>query len=405
MGQSVRLGRLLGVSIHVDLSWALLFLLAACSLHASLISVHPEWGAALSRGVACAGALLLLAAIVTHELARVVVGRWLGLSGGSVRLFLFGDASWGERRAASPNAEIGAASAGPVVGLGVGLASLALVFAGVESSRGYDPAFASLGPAPTLLAWWGVANLGLGLVNLLPAFPLDGGRLVRALLWKATGDVVRASRIAAALGQVFALALFAGGAAVALGGRLPGVGSGLVAGLWMAFLGWFVHVAACRAARGPVLGRLLDGAFVSTVMRTQFVRTAPDATIESVVDRWLLRGEERAVAVVEGDLFVGLITMADALTLEPRSWSYTEVSWAMTPLFKLETVTPDEPLDSALARMVARDVSQLPVFEDGSLVGMLCRADVARFLGVNPGPPRRLPALPWAAPSNERRAA
>jgi Zn-dependent protease/CBS domain-containing protein len=403
MGQGIRLGRLFGVSIYVDLSWAFLFLLVAWNLNALLRSAHADWGAGLSRLVAAAGAVLLLAAIATHELGHALIGRWLGLQGGSLRLFLFGDASWGERTPASATAEILTAGAGPVLSAGVGFASLSALLAGVAPAQGYGPAFASLGPLQTLLAWWAFANLGVGLMHLLPAFPLDGGKLVRAVVWRLTGDVERATRVAAALAQVVAFALVGGGIAVALGFRAPGVGTGLVAGLWLAFLGWFVHVAAGRAMRRSVLGRLLDGVFVSTVMRPRFVQTPPETSIEEVVDRWLLRGEERAIAVVEGDLFVGLVTMADALKAEPREWARTPVSAVMTPLFKLETVTPGEPLEGALERMVAREVSQLPVFERGVLSGLLCRSDLARFLGVLPAGARRL-AAPWGG-SQERQAA
>ncbi len=405
MGQGVRLGRLFGVTIYVDLSWAFLFLLVAWNLNALLRPAHPDWGPSLARAVAAAGALLFLAAVAAHELGHVLLGRWLGLPGGSLRLFLFGDAAWGERTPASATTELLVAGAGPVISLGLGFASLAALLAGVEPAQGYGPAFASLGPWQTLVAWWALANLGVGLINVLPAFPLDGGKLVRALIWRLTGDVGRATRAASSLGQVFAFALVAGGAAMSLGYRLPALGSGLVGGLWLAFLGWFVHVAAGRARRGGVLGRLLDGMFASTVMRPRFVQTPPDTPLEVVVDRWLLRGEERAIAVVEGDLFVGIVAMADALKIEPRAWADTPVCRVMTPLFKLETVAPGEPLEVAIGRLIARDVGQLPVFEGSSLVGMLCRADLARFLGVYPGaPPARRLATPWRAP-RERQAA
>lgn len=146
-----------------------------------------------------------------------------------------------------------------------------------------------------------------------------------------------------------------------------------------------------------MLGRLLDGVFVATVMRPRFVQAAPETPVEVAVDRWLLRGEERALAVVEGDFFVGLVTMSDALKLEPREWASAPLSRVMTPLFRLELATPGEPLEGALERMLALDVSQLPVSAGGSLVGLLCRADLARFLGVHPSVARRPPAL-WAAP-------
>lgn len=398
MGQGVRLGRLFGVSIYVDLSWAFLFLLVAWNLNALLHSTHPTWGVGLVRGVAGAGAALLLVAIATHELGHALIGRWLGLPASSLRLFLFGDAAWGERTPASATAELLAAGAGPVLSIGIGFASLAALLSGLGPAQGYGPAFASLSPFQTLVAWWACANVGVGLMNLLPAFPLDGGKVVRALLWRFTGDVGRATRAATTLAQIFAGTLIAAGAAMALGYAVPGLGSGLVGGLWLTFLGWFVHVAAGRSMRGAVLGRLLDGVYVSTVMRPRFVQVPPETPIEVVVDRWLLRGEERALAVIEGDLFVGLVAMADALKIEPRDWARTSVADVMTPLFKLETVVPGEPLEIALDRLLARDVSQLPVFEDGLLVGMLCRADLARFLGVRrSGTPARPLSVPWRA--------
>jgi Zn-dependent protease/CBS domain-containing protein len=401
MGQGIRLGRLFGVTLFVDLGWAFLFALAGWNLNAALRPAHPEWGAGLTRAVAVGGAVLFLGAVLCHELGRALVGRWLGRPAGALRLFLFGDAAWGERAPASASGELLAAAAGAVASAGLGFGALAALLAGAAPSRAEAPAFASLGPAQTLLAWWGFCNLGVAAINLLPAFPLDGGKIVRALLWRLTGDVGRATRAAAALAHVFALWLVAAGAAMALGFRLPAAGVGLVGGLWLASLGWFLHVAAGRAGGGGALGRLLDGVFVGALMRTDVARVPPDAPLGAALERLRAPGAGPALAVVEGDLFVGLLADDDARAAAARERAAAPVSNVMTPLFRLATARAGEPLADALARMAARDVDRLPVFEGGRLVGLLYRDDVAPFFG-----PRLAPPAPGAddAPASAPRA-
>ena len=246
MGRRFRLGHVLGVDIAVDWSWVFAFLFAAWTLMTVFGRVLPTLPVAGLILLSALAAIGLFASLVLHEIAHALAARACGVPVRRITLFLFGSVTDVEREPASPRSEAVAAVAAPFVNASVGAALLALL-----AIAGGVPAYADALRTPVtpsegvmvLIAWLGVVNLGVAALNLLPAFPLDGGRLLRAALWRSTGDVERSTRYAALGGQVIGWSAVVAGVALAFASR----GLGVAAGMWLAFSGWFLSSAAAQA--------------------------------------------------------------------------------------------------------------------------------------------------------------
>src|SRR5262245_14789842 len=241
-----RVARIAGVEVRLDWSLLIVFWLIVVSLGGGRFPLHhPEWSPGLSWAMAVIAAVLYLLSILAHELSHALVGRANGVPVGGITLFIFGGVAHMRGEPGSPRAELLMTLVGPVTSLVIG--ALATWWgAHLAAPAIVDPAdplraFQDVGPFATVLLWLGPINVMLGLFNLIPAFPLDGGRVLRAVLWAATRDLTRATRWAAAVGQAFALLLILAGVIMVLGVRVPWLGRGLVPGLWIAFIGWFLY--------------------------------------------------------------------------------------------------------------------------------------------------------------------
>jgi Zn-dependent protease/CBS domain-containing protein len=393
-GRGVRVGRISNIEIAIDASWVFIVVLMTWSLAVSFAHWHPGWGYPLSIGVAFVAALLFFASVVVHELAHSLVARRFGVPVRRIVLFLFGGVSNIEREPPSPKAEFLTAVVGPVTSIVLGVVLLALgsLAIGGSSALVTDPArrMADLGPGETIVMWLGPINILVGVFNLIPGFPLDGGRILRSILWGATHDLHVATRWASGIGQAVGWAFVFLGIAMAFGAEVPFFGRGLGAGLWLAFIGWFLSSAAAQTWRQQVLHELLDGIPVTRVMRPLRRPLSPDASVETVVNDWLLAGEDRAFPVVDATgRFVGLATLGDVRAVPGDRRATTPVADAMTPAERLVTATPREDLAQSLDKLARADVSQLPVVEDGRLVGMLLRSDIGRWIELHAQPPAR----------------
>jgi Zn-dependent protease len=273
----LRLGRLLGVEVTLDWSLLIIFLLLTLTLSAGILPVwHPDWGGLTVLLTAVAAAVLFLASVLVHELSHAVVGRRLGISVGQITLFVFGGMAHMKNEPRTWRAELGMAIAGPLTSLVLGFVSLYLAGL-VGGPMEFDPehpmeAVSALNPLATILFWLGPINIMLGLFNMVPGFPLDGGRVLRALLWGLSGDLLRATRWAAFGGQAVAWLLIASGFAMIFGIQVPLFGSGPVAGLWIALIGWFLNNAALMSYQRVVLQQTLGDLLVTRVMQKDFNR-------------------------------------------------------------------------------------------------------------------------------------
>lgn len=255
------MARVAGIDINADVSWAIVFALLGVNLTEQFRSWHPSWGLGSCVALAFVGALLFFASVVAHELAHALVAISYGIRVRQIRLFLFGGVSDIEREPDAPKKELLMAIVGPLtsVAIGVGCAFAGGLFlTGVDLAHPVDT-LGRLGPVPTLFFWLAPVNIALGLFNLLPGFPLDGGRVLRALLWMVTGDLRRSTAIASWSGRLFGYGLSLAGIAMMFGAKVPVLGEGLASGLWLAMIGGFLAAAARRSYGALLLHEALNG--------------------------------------------------------------------------------------------------------------------------------------------------
>lgn len=392
LGRGLRLGRVAGIDVVVDWSILVIFLLVLTSLALGVLPQwHPLWSPALIWGVAAASATLFFASILAHELSHALAGRAFGVEIRSITLFLFGGMAHMEQESRSPRAELLIALAGPAASAAIGAAA---IFAGallaspdLPTGQALDPGrvASSLGPGATLLLWLGPINLMLAAFNLVPGFPLDGGRVLRAIIWWATGSLDRATRWATTLGQAFAWVLMGSGVAMALGLRVPFFGTGLVGGLWLLLIGWFLNSAARMSFEQFAMMRALENVSVSDLMRSRIDTVTPDLPVDVLVREHILHTDQRAFPVtqrVDDDTIAGLVTLDDVRKVGPGDWATTSVSAIMTPADRLLTTEPGARAKEAFARLARHGVDQIPVVEEGHLRGVVRRQDILKWLAL-----------------------
>jgi Zn-dependent protease/predicted transcriptional regulator len=381
-----RMGRIFGIDIRIDWSWLFIFVLVTWNLATVFGQVHTGWGATLTWGIAVVAALLFFASVLAHELAHSLVARAQGVPVRSITLFLFGGVSSIERDPSSARNEFVMAFVGPLTSIVIGIALLLIAGAGAGpiTASITDPTqtIASLSPLTTLLMWLGSVNVFVGLFNLIPGFPLDGGRVVRSILWAMTDNLRNATRWASALGQLIAWLMILGGIAMVFGVQIPFFGTGL-GGLWLAFIGWFLNSASAQSYRQLVIHDILEGVAVSRMMRSDPPTVAPDASISSLVHDHIMGHDDRAFPVMEDGTLVGLVTLEDVGRTSKGTWDATTVHEIMTPADRLVAVGPEEDAAKALEKLTERDVGQLPVMQDHQLLGLLRRRDVVNWLQLH----------------------
>jgi CBS domain-containing protein len=242
---------------------------------------------------------------------------------------------------------------------------------------------AALGPLATLLGWLGSINFTLGLFNLIPGFPLDGGRMLRSLLWAATNNLRRATRWASWAGQGIAWLMIMAGIGMTFGVHFPFFGAGLGSGLWLAFIGWSLNNASVQSYQRVVVRDILEGVEVKRMMRPCPPTVSPGISISDLVHEHVMRTDDHAFPVMDDGRLVGLVTLEDVRSLSRGQWDGAFVREIMTPAEELVTVGPEADAAEALDRLMARDVRQLPVLENGSLTGCLRRRDIVKWLQLH----------------------
>ena len=379
-----RIGRLLGIELRVDWSWVFIFVLLTWNLVAVFSRWHPDWSPLGAFVIAGAASLIFFGCVLLHELAHSVVAMKYGMRVRSITLFLFGGVSSIEQEPPSARAEFFMAIVGPLTSIALGalllfVASLVTPISVNDAEAGWS-GLARLGPLSTLLVWLGPINVVIGFFNLIPGFPLDGGRVLRSFLWSVTGDLHAATRWASVTGQTIGWLFIAGGIAMTFGAQLPFFGTGLVSGIWLAFIGWFLHGAASQAATKLALDDVLAGMTVEQLMRRDVPVATPELTVAALVHEHLIPGDDRALPIVDDGILRGIVSLSDVRKLRPDQWASTQVRAIMATGESLSTATPEEPLAKAFERLARGDVEQLPVVAQGKLVGMLRRRDVTRWI-------------------------
>ncbi len=369
MPGSLNLGKIAGISIYINVSWFIILVLLTWSLATGWFPIfYPGWTATTYWVISLVSALLLFVSVLLHELAHSLVARARGLSVKNITLFIFGGVSNIEQEPTSPGVEFQMAVVGPVVSLLIGLLAylLQLPFGGSKS------------PIVAILAYLAVTNVLLGIFNLIPGFPLDGGRVLRSIIWKVTGSLQRATRVVTIVGQIIAYLFI-------LWGIWQFFGGNILNGIWIGFIGWFLLSAAQSANSQVMLQSMFGGVTVSDVMNTNLVTVPANISLQRLVDEYFLPGGLRSALVMQADQLAGLITLSDIRHVPRDQWAQVPVGHAMIPLERLHVVSPQQSLNDVLPLMAGRDVNQLPVVQNGRLVGILSRDAIVRFLEVRRG--------------------
>jgi Zn-dependent protease len=369
VSEAIPLGRIAGFGVKVHWSVIVILWLFTWSLASTLPGTVKGYSHLAYWLAGVCGALVLLASLLAHELAHAVVARRMGVRVGDVTLWLFGGVTTLQGEAKTPRAAFRIAFAGPATSL-----MLSAAFAGLAI------AFAAV-PAPAIVvsvAWWlATINLLLGLFNLLPGAPLDGGRLVRAYLWRRHGDSVRAAIGAAHAGRVVGIILITLGLAEFLVG-------GLIGGVWLAFIGWFIFVAAREEEMQVTTRQALAGVRVADAMTAQ-PHTAPGwITVEDFIQRYVLGDRHSAYPVADRDgSIIGLVTLRQLRELAPSRRATTSLREIALALSSVPTAASHEPLSALIERLAAAGHgSRALVVDGGRVVGIVTPSDLARLIDV-----------------------
>jgi len=365
---SIRLGKLFGIEIGLHYSWLLIALLITMSLSSQFQASHAEWGSSVIWALSILTALLFFVTLVAHEMSHALVARARGLTTKAITLFALGGVAQIEKEPEDAKTEFLVGIAGPLSSAVIGFGSLAIAWA-----LGWPIGTMPETPLLAMFVWLGYINLTLAAFNMIPGYPLDGGRILRSILWMASHDGVKATRMAANVGKIIALLFIAFGIFRYFGGA--GFG-----GLWLAFIGWFLLQAATASASSVTLTANLKGVRVSDVMTADCVKVDGNVNVEHFVEDHLLRSGRRCFVVEQNGQVTGLVTAHEIKELERPRWKYTTLVDIMRPLDQLHTVTPTTPVMEALETMGRDDVNQLPVVTGNHLDGIVTRANVLQFL-------------------------
>ncbi len=384
MAGGLYLATLLGVRLFADWSLLVIFGLILFNLGSGVLPAwHPEWNPALTWGTAFCAAVAFFASIVAHELSHAVVARRNGIPVSRITLFMFGGLAHMEAEPPSPKSEFLMAIVGPITSLAIGALAIGgaalLAGPGFTSSLSEDPAaaMASLGPLASLLLWLGPINVMLALFNIVPGFPLDGGRVFRSIVWWLTGDLKKATLWASGAGRLFAILLMGWGVMSVVGGNFVG-------GLWLLLIGWFLNNAARTSYQQLVIRESLRDVPLSSIMRTRFATVAPNTSIETLVREELMASDQRAFPVVGPDgRLVGLVCLEDVRRTPQAEWAETSVGEIMTPVEKLTTLSSDAAADEAFAALTQRQVDQVPILEANRPVGLVRSQDLLKWLSLH----------------------
>lgn len=401
-GRGLKLLQIGGFDITLD--WSMLIIFALITFQLALAAFpawHPQWSEGLSWTVAVVSAVLFFASILLHELSHVAVARHYKISVEGITLFMFGGMARIKGEPPHPRAELLMAAAGPAMSITLGLLASAQAASLTDGAftdalaEGMDPmaALMMLGPTATVLYWIGSVNLVLGIFNLVPGFPLDGGRVLRAVVWALTGDLRRATRWASLGGQGVAWILIGSGFLMLFGVHVPVFGAGLQ-GLWLMLIGWFLNNAAKMSYQQVVFREALRGVAVSELMSLRFDTLNRHMTVDEFVRR-VMSGSQRSYPVLDGDRLEGICSVDDVRKLHYDAWPQTQVGQIMTPRDDLVALAPKDDAEAALTLLAETRVHQLPVLSGERLVGLLRREDALSWIARTQAPVTQARLAGW----------
>jgi Zn-dependent protease len=361
--QSVYIGRILGIPIGLDYTWFLIFILVTALLATSYFPLeYHGWSTSLYWLVGGVTSLLFFACVLLHELGHSVVALRYKIPVRSITLFIFGGIAQIASEPPFALAEFWIALAGPMVNF---------VIAGILTLL--EPLAGGAAPLVGTLKYLAYINLTLGLFNLIPGFPLDGGRVFRAIVWALVKDFRRATNIAVVVGRGFALLFILFGLWQMFTGNFSD-------GLWIAFVGWFLENAASGQVQNLTIQDLLTGHKVDQAMGRNYAIIPADITLQKLADDHVLGMGRNYFILEENDRTVGLLTLHGISQVPRPNWQSVRAREVMVPTEKMNSVRPDEEIVDALAKMDLEGVNQVPVMVEGQVSGVLSRESIINFL-------------------------
>lgn len=379
-GDGLKLFQVFGIEIRLDVSVAIIFALIVYSLAAGLFPQwHPDWDALTAWSTALVAGLLFFASLLAHELAHSLVARRFGIRVPRITLFLFGGVAEIESEAKTPGAELIIALAGPLMSAVLGLSFTGLATGSLDPEvlarlvEDPDVAMASVSPGITACVWLGSVNMMLAIFNLIPGFPLDGGRVFRALVWRVTGNPLQATRWAATTGKYFGWILMGIGLWNLLAHKSFG-------GLWLMLIGWFLSHLATASYAQTLAQHTLSALRVRDVMRTRFDRVPGGATLEDFVEEYLLRSTQILWPVDGPGGIVGAISFDDVAAVPVGERGRTSVSSVMTPIAKLRVLDSSTVATDALNMLMRAQDRPTLVVDGQRVVGLIRASDIMRWV-------------------------
>lgn len=365
-GSGLRIGKILGIPIYLHTTWVFIFAAITYVIASQYKQQHPLWTDTQHWTVGVLTSLLFFASVLFHELSHSVVAQHYKIRVVSITLFLFGGLARIEREPSRAIQEFNIAIAGPLAS-----GFLAIAFFGLTLLFPYSQTVGALA------TWLSQTNFLLAVFNLLPGFPLDGGRIFRAIVWGATRNFEKATRVAGASGKLIAYAMILAGAWGAFNGYLQN-------GLWIAFIGWFILNAAQESVAQVAIRQTLAGLSAADVMSKE-VPTAPGHITLEEYGAEVLRTGRRCHLVTNGDRLVGMMNVHTLNSVPRTEWAHNSVQAAMIPREKILWTSPEEPLLRLLERLLSADVNQMPVVSGASdgapqIVGIVTRDSILRVM-------------------------
>jgi Zn-dependent protease/CBS domain-containing protein len=365
MKRSIKLITILGIPVEINYSWFIIFALIVYTLSVGYFPlVNPEQGAAAHWSMGIVAALLLFICLLAHELSHSYVAKMNGLSISGITLFVFGGVAHMEKEPTSPDIEFKMAIAGPLMSFLLG-ALFWLISLGLNSWG----SFRALSPIADYLV---LLNFAVGFFNLIPGFPLDGGRVLRSLIWKFSHNLRKATLIASSFGKTFAYLM------IGLGflGLITG---NILSGVWFIFLGLFLQEAAESSYRQVVMKKVLSGARVGNLMSKNVIVVPAALTLDQLVENYFFKYRFTSFPVIEDDTLLGLVTFHDIKEIAREEWPTTSVRDILIPLNPELLAHEQEDLMEAMVKLARNGVGRLLVVEDSKLIGILSQRDILRL--------------------------
>ena len=371
MGNALNLGKVFGIQLRLHYTWFVIFIFLTFSL------VAPDWTDWLYWVMGIVTSLLFFASVVAHELAHSLVARAYNIPVKSITLFIFGGIAQMTREVTHPGAEFRMAVAGPACSLAIGGLFYLLLWLFTRST---------IEPMAIMIQWLAFINLALAVFNLIPGFPLDGGRVFRSILWRVTGNYTRSTRIATQVGRGVGY-LFIGSGILIILLYLFGLSFGLswFNGLWLAFIGWFLRNAASTSYRQAQWHDALHRVTASTVMTSDCPVVPSNITINHLVQEYVWLGGRSFFLIADEGKLAGVLTLHDIRSVSQQNRDVTQVREIMTPVEKLRVAHPDQDALSILEQMDENNITQMPVVSEGRVIGLIARDSLIRFLRTRAG--------------------